>query len=373
MDLRLSEEERLIKDTAARFVDQELMPREAVYLRQPQPFLPPGAPARRELAPEMASELGARAREVGLWALELPERFGGAELGAVAQALVQREFGRSILPFRPVTIPRFMFESRYGELLASGAKTLALALGEAHQTGELSRLQTLYRQEPDGSILRDSSVVIDDPYADLFLLPAREQGTQRLGLFVIERDTPGAVITDEVELTTDATAARLVLSDCKVANEQLVGYEYEGGALIAAEQLNIAARCLGIGRRCLEAAIAHARERVTFGRPLAQRQAVQWMVADLSIALRTCTGLTLDAAWRADHGMPYFDEAALAKKRAAQMAFQAADTAIQIHGGYGVCREFPFEGFYRETRLLRLLYGREEELDRARGEKFVAE
>lgn len=371
MDLQLTEEERLIKDTAARFVDQELMPREGVYLRQTQPFLPPGAPARRELSPEGLSQLNIAARAAGLWSLELPERLAGAELSAVARVLVHREFGRSVLPYRPVSIPGFMFESRYGELLAAGRKTLTLVFDEAHRTGELSGLDTLYRQEPDGSILRDSSVSIADPYADLFLLPAREQGTRRLGLFVIERGTPGTTIADEVELTTDATAARLVLSHCKIPNEQLVGYEYEAGALIAAEQLNIAARALGIGMRCLESSIAHARGRVTFGRPLAQRQAVQWMLADLSIALQTCTWLTLEAAWRADQGLPYFEEAALAKKRAAKMAFQAADTAIQLHGGYGVCKEFPFEGFYREARLLRLLYGREEELDRTRGEKFL--
>ena len=79
----------------------------------------------------------------------------------------------------------------------------------------------------------------------------------------------------------------------------------------------------------------------------------------------------MEAAWCADNDLPYFDEAALAKKRAARMAFQAADSAIQIHGGYGVCKEFPFEGFYREARLARLLYGREEEMNRAVGENFV--
>jgi acyl-CoA dehydrogenase len=133
----------------------------------------------------------------------------------------------------------------------------------------------------------------------------------------------------------------------------------------------IAARSLGIGIRCLADSIEHARNRVTFGRRLAERQAIQWMLADLSVDLRTGTWLTLEAAWRADHELPYFEEAALAKKRAAKMAFEAADTAIQIHGGYGVCKEFPFEGFYREARLLRLLYGRESEMDRATGERFL--
>jgi alkylation response protein AidB-like acyl-CoA dehydrogenase len=95
------------------------------------------------------------------------------------------------------------------------------------------------------------------------------------------------------------------------------------------------------------------------------------MLADLSIALRSSTWLTLEAAWQEDRELPYFKTAALAKKRAAKMAFEAADTAIQIHGGYGVCKELPFEGFYREARLLRLLFGREGEMDRAMGERFL--
>jgi alkylation response protein AidB-like acyl-CoA dehydrogenase len=371
MDLKLTEEERLIKDTAAQFVDRELIAREGAYLAQAQPFLPPGDPARRDLDPAIRAELVQRARQVGLLTLELPEQFGGSALGALARALIHREFGRSVLPFKPVSIPKFMFETAYGQRLSDGAISLALAFDEAHKTGGLGSLQTLYRQEPDGCILRDSSISISNAKADLFLFPAREQGTQRLGLFAIERDSPGLTVADEVDLTTDATVARLTLRQCKIPNEQLVGYEYEAGAVIAAQQLNIAARCLGIGMRCLASSIEHARNRVTFGRRLAERQAIQWMLADLSIALRTSTWLTLETAWRADQDLPYFDEAGLVKKRAAKMAFQAADTAIQIHGGYGVSKEFPFEAFYRETRLMRLLFGREEELDRALGERFL--
>ena len=372
MDLKLSEEERLIKDTAAQFVDRELIAREGVYLRQAQPFLPPGAPARRDLDAAVRAELAQRARQVGLWAPELPEQFGGSALGAVARVLIHREFGRSVLPFKPLSIPEFMFESQYGQGLADGTVSLALAFDEAHKTGGLGSLQTRYRLEPDGCILRDSSISVSNPNADLFLLPAREQGTERLGLFAIERDSPGLTVSDEVDLTTDGTVARLTLRQCKIPNEQLVGYEYEAGAAIASEQLNMAARCLGIAMRCLANSIEHARNRVTFGRRLAERQAIQWMLADLSIALRTATWQTLETAWRADQNLPYFDEAGLVKKRAAKMAFQAADSAIQIHGGYGVSKEFPFEAFYRETRLMRLLFGREEELDRAAGERFLA-
>src|SRR6185503_19884469 len=122
---------------------------------------------------------------------------------------------------------------------------------------------------------------------------------------------------------------------------------------------------------CLASAIEHARNRLTFGRRLAERQAIQWMLADVSVDIRTCTWLTLEAASRADQELTYFDEAALAKKRATKMAFEAADSAIQIHGGYGVCKEFPFEGFDREGRLTRLLYARENQLGRAAGEKIL--
>lgn len=371
MDLKLTEEEKLIKKTAAEFVDKELIAREGAFLKQSEAFLPPGAPARRELDNGIRSELIKRARGVGLWCLELPEVFGGSAMTALMRVLIHREFGRSALPFEPVTIPAFMFETKYAQQLADGALSLSLAFDAAHKTGNLTHLKNLYRQEPDGAILQDARLDLFDCHADLFLFPAREQGTQRLGLFAIEREASGVLIADEVDLTTDATVARLNLHLCRLPNEQLLGYEYESGAIIAGEQLRIAARSLGIGMRCLADSIEHARNRVTFGRRLAERQAIQWMLADLSIDLRTCTWLTLDAAWRADNGETYFDEAALAKKRAAKMAFHAADTAIQIHGGYGVCKEFPFENFYREARLMRLLYGREEEMNRAAGEKFI--
>jgi alkylation response protein AidB-like acyl-CoA dehydrogenase len=236
----------------------------------------------------------------------------------------------------------------------------------------MSGIQTRFLEEADGFLLSDSHIDVLDPAADLYLLPAKERGSEREALFLLERNIPGLSIDEKLDLTPDRTGARLNLSRCKVPKEQLLGYEYEVGAIIASEQIRIAARCLGIGMRCLAESIEHARNRVTFGRSLATRQAIQWMLADLSTNLHSCTWLTLEAAWRSDEGHPYFEAAALAKKRAAKMAFEAADTAIQIHGGYGVCKEFPFEGFYREARLLRLLYGREGEMDRAAGERFLA-
>jgi acyl-CoA dehydrogenase len=294
-------------------------------------------------------------------------------MGVMARVLIYREFGRTILPFEPACLPGLMADNTRVHEIANGQLTLVLAFDEVNKTGSLKGIKTRFRQVAGGYLLGNAAIDLINPAADLYLFPAKEEGTERLGLFLLDRNTPGVVVANSVDLTSDATVARMTLRDCKLGSERLVGYEYEVASIIAAEQLRLAARSLGIGIRCLADAIAHARNRVTFGRPLAQRQAIQWMLADLSIDLRTCTWLVLEAAGRADGEMPYFQAAALAKKRAAKMAFEAADGAIQIHGGYGVCKELPFEGFYREARMMRLLYGREAELDRAIGERFLGE
>jgi acyl-CoA dehydrogenase len=373
MNFKLTEEQQLITSTAAQFVQRELLAREGAYLKQTDLFLSPGDPPRRELDTEIRATLLRRAQQLGLWALELPEASGGSPTSLVARSLIYREFGRTILPFEPPPIPAWMADSKHFDDIVNGRLALVFAFDEVHRTGSLKSIETRFREIAGGYVLSNASIDVMNPADGLYLFPAKEDGTERVGLFLLDRDTPGVLIESAVDLTPDATVARMILRDCKLGSERLVGYEYEVAAIIAAEQLRIAARCLGIGIRCLADAVEHARHRVTFGRPLAQRQAVQWMLADLSIDLRACTWLTLEAAWRADQDLPYFQAAGSAKKRAAKMAFDAADTAIQIHGGYGVCKEFPFEGFYREARMMRLLYGREGEIDRAIGARFLTE
>ncbi len=369
MDFKLTEEEKLIQSTAAQFVKKELLTRESDYLNQRELFLPPGDPPRRELDAQVRQTLVSIAQRLGLWTLDLPES-GAEPIGFLARVLVYREFGRSILPFEPACAPTLLAKTEFAKDLAAGKLSLALAFDQIHKTGALDAINTRYRPGSSGFSISNSEITIYNPSADLFLVPAREQGTHRIGLFLVQKNDDGVSIEDEVDLTNDAAMARLRLREFDVPENRLLGYEYEGGEILAAEQLRIAARCLGIGMRCLADSIEHARTRETFGRTLAQRQAIQWMLADLSVDLRSCTWLTMEAASRADQSLPFFDAAALAKKRAATTAFGAADTAIQIHGGYGVCKEFPFEGFYREARMLRLLYGREAELNRAMGQTF---
>ncbi len=371
MDFKLSDEEKLLGETAGQFVKRELLTREAEYLRQQELFLPPGDPPRRKLNPALRQPLTQIAKRIGLWALEFPEAAGGSAMSNVARVLIHREFGRTILPFHPPVLPALLAKSKHVKALVDGELSLALAFDQVHKTGAPHDVSARFRPVADGFVFSRTDIEVQEPGADLFLFPAREDGTERIGVFLMERDTPGLEIRGEADLTNDAAVGRMTLIDGKAPPDQLMGYEYEFGAMVASEQLRIAAISLGIGIRCLANSLDYARHRETFGRPLATRQAVQWMLADLSIALRTSTWLTLEAAWRADQELPYFEAAALAKKQAAKMAFEAADVAVQIHGGYGVCKEFPFEGFYREARMLRLLYGREGEMDRATGEQYI--
>ncbi|HEY3304159.1 MAG TPA: acyl-CoA dehydrogenase family protein [Candidatus Binatia bacterium] len=375
MDLRLSEEERLVRDTAAQFVAKELLSREGAFLKQKEAFVPPGDPARRELDGEIKKSLIEKAKRIGLWALELPETAGGSYVGQVARVLIYREFGRTALPFEPPSIPAVVARSPYALKLVNGELSLTLAFDEVHKTGNLSAIRAAYRRGADSYELYSDGMDVIHPDADLFLLPAVEyEGGDDAGVFLLEKNAPGVRIEGDTDLTDDQTVARLTLHACGLASDRYVGTGEDVEGIIASEQLRIAARSLGIGMRCLDDSLEHARNRVTFGRPLSSRQAIQWMLADLAVGLRTCTWLTLEAAWKADQGLPYFHDAALAKKRAARMAFEAADTAIQIHGGYGVAKEFPFESFYRQARLMRLLYGREAEIDRRMGEaKFGVE
>jgi alkylation response protein AidB-like acyl-CoA dehydrogenase len=364
MNLRLSEEERLIKETVSRFVKAEVLPLEFPLLKQKEPFLPPGDPPTRELAPELRKLLVEKAKASGIWSINLPDDSGEARLSQVGRMIIYRELGATVVPFEPLDIPWVLEKCSIYRKITSGEVTLALVMGEVHNTGDLSAIRSSFERRDQYYRLRASELSFIGECQDFFLIPARDSRSGEIGIFIVNSDLPGVIVKSAKALTAERQAISLELDDCELAADALVGGEEYLLELIAVEQLKLAARSLGIGSRCMKDTLEHARNRVTFGAPLSSRQAVQWMLADLSVRLRAATWLTFEAAWRMDSGLPYIEAARVAKRLSVKMAFDAADIAIQIHGGYGVCKEFPFEAFYRESRLMRLLYGREREIDR---------
>ena len=364
MNLRLSEEERLIKETISRFVKTEMLPLELPLLKQKEPFLPPGDPPARELAPELRKALLEKAKASGIWSINLPDESGEARLSQVGRVIIYRELGATVVPFEPLDVPRMLEECSVYRKIISGELALTVAMGEVHKTGDSSAIRSSFKSRDQYYRLRGSGLSFIGERQDLFLTPARDSRSGKICMFVVDKDLPGVIVGAAKALTAEQQVTALELDDCELTADALVGGEEDLLELIAAEQLKLAARSLGIGSRCMKDTLGHARNRVTFGAPLSSRQAVQWMLADLSVRLRAATWLTFEAAWRMDSGLPYIQAVRVAKRLAVKMAFDASDVAIQIHGGYGVCKEFPFEAFYRESRLMRLLYGREREIDR---------
>src|SRR5262249_54925561 len=191
MDFRLTEEQKLIQNTAAQFVKRELLSREGAYLKQKELFLPPGDPPRRKLAPDVREILIGCAKQAGLWALELPESAGGSAMSMMARVLIQREFGRTILPFEPVCVPAFMADNHHVKEIVDGKLILRFAFDEVHKTGTLQSIKTRFREVTGGYLLSNATIDVIEPGSDLYLFPAKEEGTERAGLFLLDKNTPG--------------------------------------------------------------------------------------------------------------------------------------------------------------------------------------
>jgi butyryl-CoA dehydrogenase len=197
----------------------------------------------------------------------------------------------------------------------------------------------------------------------LFARTARTGRARDIAAFMVERDFPGFSIgsVEEKMGIRSTSTAEIVLEDCEVPEENLIGQEGEGFkiAMITLDggRVGIAAQSIGIARACLEASIKYARERVQFGRPIKDFQSIQWKIAEMATQIDAAELMTLRAAWKRDRGEPHGREGAMAKLMASRVANDCAREAVQIHGGVGYTREFPVERFLRDARITELYEG----------------
>jgi len=193
-----------------------------------------------------------------------------------------------------------------------------------------------------------------------------EEGPKGISCLVIEKDMPGVSFgAQEKKLGwhSQPTAA-LNLDQVRVPAENLVGGEGEGFRIammgLDGGRLNIGACSLGGAQRCLDEAVKYTKERQQFGKPIAEFQAVQFMLSDMALKIQAARHLVYDAAWRKDHDLPYGKEGAMAKLYASEASTWCADRAIQVHGGMGYMREMPVERFYRDAKLMEIGEGTSE-------------
>ena len=367
MDFDLSEEQRLIKETASSFVTKEVKPcahrldRDAVY----------------------PTDLIRRLGEIGFMGICTPQEFGGAGADLVSYVIAMEAISKGwaslsvIMSVQNslVCAPIVRFGSaaqkkKYLASLASGEKLGCYALTEPGAGSDAGSIQTQAKRVGSEYLLNGSKIfTTNGSHANLAIVyavtnPEREK--KGISAFLVETNTPGFVVgklEDKLGLRASDTAS-IHLDNCRVPLENLLGGEGDGFRIALATldggRIGIAAQALGIAQGCLEEALAHAKEREQFGQAIANFQAIQWMLADMATETDAARLMTYRAAWLAQQGKNFTKEAAMAKLFAAEACNRIAYKALQIHGGYGYTKEFAVERFFRDARITTLYEGTSE-------------
>lgn len=364
MDFSLPEEVMMLQKNVRDFTERELFPLE-------QEFCLAG-----KLPHPKRLELEKKGRDLGFWALDVPTEFGGAGLSQVAMCVIHEELYRSPLMFEfggyvepALYLCNDAQKERYFYPIIRGEKKSCYAFTEPGTGSDLARVQTRAVKKGDTWILNGAKTFISHvdraDFIMVFASTAPGTGAKGITCFLVDKNAPGLHISNPIPtMGDDWDPYTLTFEDCEVPGENVLG-EVNRGFMVADEQLThgrlkIAAFNVGIGQRCLEMGIRYAKERVTFGQPLATRQAIQWMLADSEVEVMAARLLVHQGAWLADSRRPIRNEAFIAKLYATEMAQRVSDRALQIHGGMGYTREVPIQSFYRQVRVWRIGHGTSE-------------
>ena len=367
IDFELSDEQRLVRDTARDFATRELAPKAA-------------ARDRSEAFP--VEEMRALAK-VGLLGVNVPESLGGAAAGVVAYSLAMTEIARadaSVAVAMSVTnmvgeiIVKFGTEeqkSAFVPRLTSGAALSgAFGLSEPQAGSDPAGMTTTAKRTAGGWRLDGAKQwITTGDRAGVLVVWAKTDpaaGAKGISAFIVPGGTPGLSAgkhEDKMGLRGSSTVP-LLFDECQLPEDALLG-RLGGGLSIALTALDggrigIASQALGVGLAALDAARAYVKTRVQFGRPLADFQAIQFRLADAATELEAARLLTMRAAWLKENGQPFSREAAMAKLYSSEAAWRACDAAIQVHGGYGYTREYPVERYARDVRVTRIYEGTSE-------------
>jgi acyl-CoA dehydrogenase len=378
MDFELTDEQKMLRDMVRRFVEEKLIPLEKEYLLQKREDR--HLRTRHEiLGRDKFLELQQEAKNIGLWSLWLPREFGGAELGLTEYLIVTEELKKTFIWFEFGGDAPLILLSQSKKLIDNyilpcirGEKNYlnAFAQTEPDAGSDPAGMQTTARWDGKNWILNGTKTFIGEAeYDDFLLLPAvtdKSKGHHGITLFVVDRETaarPGYKISRFIEtIADDWTLCELVLDNCPVPAENVVG-EVGEGFILAQKHLIVRGRLhhggwqLGQAGRCLKMAAEYAKSRVTFGKPLAERQAIQWMIADSAVDLHCTRWIAYHCAWKADRGDDVRLETAIVKLQADEMAFRVIDKAVQIFGALGLTKEAELHRFYLTARMLRVAGG----------------
>lgn len=365
MQFELTEEQTMIRDAARAMAEGELLPRATKQDRQ------------EKLDPEVFVALG----ELGLWGLTVPTEYGGAGLGNLELSLVLEEINRACAS-TGVTLSvhnslvcgplkKFGTEEQkraWLPKLAAGEIYGAYCLTEPNSGSDAAALQTTARADGDAFVLNGTKTwVTNGGIAGLYLVYARTDPkvskAKGISAFLVPRETPGLSIGKHEKKTgiRASSTTEILLQNVRVHRNHLLG-ELNKGFTVAMDTLDggrigIASQAVGIARACLEASVKYAKEREQFGQPIANYQAIQWKIADMSTRIDASRLLTWKAAWLCDRKEKCTQAASEAKLFASQTANFAADECLQIHGGAGYTDHFHVERLFRDARITEIYEG----------------
>ncbi len=363
----LTEEQQLIQQMAKDFATRELAPKAAQRDRE-------------EIFP--LEELAMLA-DLGLMGVNVPGEYGGAEAGVVAYSLVITELARACASTTvTVAVTNMVAEvickfgspeqkEKYVPLITSGEYSCAgFALSEPQCGSDAAGLRTTARRTDEGWVLNGAKQwITSGDHAGVMVVWARtreEPGARSISAFLVEAGTPGLEVgkhEDKMGIR-GSTTVPLTFDDCLIPADAILGEE-GGGFPVAMTALDggrigIGSQALGIGLAALEEARSYALERKSFGKPIGNLQAIQWMLADTATELEAARLLTLRAAWMKEKDVPFTQEASMAKVYSSEAANKACYRGLQIHGGYGYVKEYAIERLTRDARVTTIYEGTSE-------------
>jgi butyryl-CoA dehydrogenase len=359
MDFRLTEEQEAFRKAVARFVDAEVAP----------------IADRIDETGEFPWPLFRRLGELGYLALRYPERYGGAEADMVTYCLFAEEMARGSMSLAAIAAMQglmgtyFVYKfgseelrERYLAPALRGEKVATFALTEPDAGSDVGNITTAAERADGGYRLKGAKTwVTNAPVADMLTVCAktsRERGMKHIALFLVDRTFPGVTLGKKIDkLGTRASATgEILLDDVFVPAGHLLGGETGGvekvGAILSEIRVMTGALSVGLARAAYDAALRYSRERVAFGKPIGEHQAIAFKLADMLTQLHAATLLVYHAAWAIDRGLPVTREAAMTKLFASEAANRICDEASRVFASYSFAKEYPIERYFRDARFL---------------------
>jgi len=364
MKLELTGEQQMVAAMAREFAESEIRPisgeidREARYPH------------------ETVKRMG----ELGLMGIFIPERWGGAGADVVSYALALTEIARACGSHAVIMsvnnslfcepIYKFGTDAQREKFLrpvSAGHEQGCFALTEPQAGSDARNQHTLAVRDGDQYVVNGRKIFVTsgrEASAALVLCQTNREGGHRgISALLIEKGTPGFLVPkteDKLGIRASDTA-EFVFEDCRVPVANRLGEEGMGFRIamtgLDGGRIGIAAQALGLATGAFERSIAYARDRKSFGVPIAQHQMVQWMLADMATAIEGARLLVLRAAALKDAGQPYGTASAMAKLFASEMAMKVTTDAIQVHGGYGYIKEYEVERYFRDAKITQIYEG----------------